>query len=337
VNKFNLPKNTLSKTKPKAEKLRESYDPRKHGISQTNLSIFLECREKNRLRYINGLSPIDVKRAFMQGNHYHDSLEYIYKMIKVADLTKKDKPDIQGNIAPFLEKKEAELTKLGRQTNLDDQMETLDFAHVLIPAYFNRWKEDFTRNWVYVEDKFSIPVFLPKYKIAVNFKGKFDQGFDTPKGFWLMETKFKTRWSESISDFLQLDLQTCSYVAAAKMMGHDLKGCIYNIIRKPQLKRKKAESRKDFIYRVDADIADRKDFYFERHKVEFGKAELEANLRRLTALITSYLDWYLTDHTDRDLNFNSGACENMYGTCEYLPLCARGDTASFKKYGDLRD
>lgn len=316
-----------------AAKPREPYDPRKHGISQTNLATWLECREKARLRYVEGLTPEFTKTAFMQGNHYHDLLEVSYKRMRDGSQLK---PVLAG-VKLSLGEKEKALTKLGAQTRLDEQMQTLDFASVLIPAYFEHWKVDFSRKWTHVEEKFSIPIYLGNETgVTINFQGKYDQGFMKPNAFWLMETKFKSKWNDTISDFLQLDLQTCSYAAAAKAQGLPLKGCVYNIIRKPQLKRKQTESRKEFLDRVKSDIADRPKFYFERHAIEFGKAELEAGMRRLTALITSYYEWWKGPHKGMDLLFNSGACENKYGSCEYLPLCARGDRASFKKYGDLR-
>lgn len=318
----------------KHSKPREPYDPLKHGVSQTALSIWLTCVEKARLRYWEGLTPEKSKTAFFEGSVYAKLMEKIYQGIKDGKI---------GNPAEAFTAVQAEIKRIekeavtqGKHAQLDLLQETLDIASVLLPSYFIHYHKDFDLEWVYVEGEFSFPVTVDP-KTIVQVKGKYDGGYNTKKGFWVFESKFYSRWSDSIADYLPLDLQTCAYTGAASYTGHRLLGCRYNIVRKPQLKRGKKEGRKEFIDRIRSDILDRPAFYFERHDVEFSKAECDANIRRVTYLVKSFINWWRsTDHKSRDLGFNSGACENKYGTCEFLPICSQNDHSKFIRTSGLR-
>lgn len=325
-------KNSLVGT-DKHSRPREPYDPLKHGVSQTALGIYQTCLEKARLRYWEGLQPEQTKTAFFEGSVYAKLMEFVYKGIKDGQIL--NPADAFTAVQGEIRRIEKEAVSTGRHTQLDLLQETLDIASVLLPAYFVNYDKDFKLEWVYVEGEFSFPVTVDS-KTIVQVKGKYDGGYNTKKGFWVFESKFYSRWNENIADYLPLDLQTCTYTGAAHYAKHPLLGCRYNIVRKPQLRRKKEESRKEFIDRIRADILDRPTFYFERHDVEFSKAECEANIRRITHLVKGFVEWWKTDHTSRDLGFNSGACENKYGTCEFLPVCSSQDYSKFRRSGGLR-
>lgn len=322
-----------NKATDKHSRPREPYDPLKHGVSQTALSIWQTCVEKARLRYWDGITPEKPKTAFFEGSVYAKLMEHIYGKIKDGSVT--DPTGAFTAVRAEIERIEKEAISQGKLVQLDLLQETLDIASVLLPAYFIRYDKDFDLEWVYVEGEFSFPVEIDP-KTIVQVKGKYDGGFNSKKGFWVFESKFYSRWNENIADYLPLDLQTCTYTGAAYYAKHKLLGCRYNIVRKPGLRRKQNEGRKDFINRIREDITERPKFYFERHDVEFSKAECEANIRRLTHLVRNFVSWWKTDHSSRDLGFNSGACENKYGTCEYLPICSSNDHSKFVRLGGLR-
>ncbi len=322
------------KATDKHSKPREPYDPFKHGVSQTLLGTYLTCVEKARLRYWEGLQLENQKTAFYEGSVYHNLLEKIYVKIKSGEVS--NPAEAFTAVQAEIKAVEKAAVAAGRHAQLDLLQETLDMASVLIPAYFINYHKDFGLEWVYVESDFSFPVEVDS-KTIIQVKGKYDGGYNTKKGFWVFESKFLSRWNQDIADFLPLDLQTCTYTGAAHYAKHPLLGCRYNIVRKPQLKRKQSEGRKDFITRIREDITSRPEFYFERHDVEFSKAECEANIRRITHLVRGFVKWWKDgDHKTRDLGFNSGACENKYGSCEFLPICASQDFSKFKRSGGLR-
>jgi len=304
---------------------REPYDPVKHGVSQTLLSTWMECREKVRIKYVKGLKP-DSKRAFIQGSSYHDMLEYVYTKIMLGEITgpKGAKRVVLDHIEN-LEKKEA---KVGRMS--EELQQSFDFGSVLIPAYFRHYKNDFNILWRDVEEEFSIPIKMADGTI-IPLKGKTDGGFMMKKeSYYVLESKFKAFWGKDYSDLVILDLQVATYTAAMMHKGHPVKGCRYNLVRKPALRRGKTETRRAFIDRVAADIEKRPETYFERHDVPFDKSELDANWRRVNHMVRSFYDWWKSgDHKEQDPLFNSGACENKYGRCEYIDFCARGDVGKY--------
>lgn len=306
-------------------KKREPYDPCKHGVSQTLLSTWMECREKVRLRYVKSLKP-ESKKAFVEGSSYHDMLEFVYK--KIMDGSVKGPKAAERVVVQHIEEMEAKASSFG---SMDENLQqSYDFGSILIPAYFRFYKKDFDVQWMDVEKEFSIPIEMFDKEI-VCLKGKTDGGFMMTKdSYYVLESKFKAFWGKDYADLVTLDLQVATYTAAKKHEGLPVKGCRYNLVKKPALRRGKKETKKEFLDRIRADIEKRPETYFERHDVPFDKTELEANWRRVNHMVKSFYRWWKNgDHTDRDPLFNSGSCENKYGRCEYLDYCSRGDVGKY--------
>lgn len=300
-----------------SKKPREAYDPLIHGISQTALDIWLQCREKARIKYRVGIKPPE-KKSFAEGSSMHAILEIVYKMILAKKISNPaEVPSVVIRLVEFIERK---MVDKGEHQRLEKIQPVLDSAAVVIPSYFVHYKKDFTEEWIDIEKDF-------KYDLPVGyFKGTYDGRFKKKDKIWVFETKFKSMWGENYSDLLQLDLQIAAYTMASEAEGI-VGGTRYNIVRKPQLKRKKDENRKSFINRLSDDILSRTDFYFERHDVPLTKAELSLNRKRIIALCAAFVEWYSTTSSvteERDMLFNSSACESKYGACEFLRNCSTG-------------
>lgn len=297
------------------KKEKEPYDPRKHGVSQTALESWLMCREKARLRYIVGVKPSD-KRSFAEGGNLHTIQELIYKQIMSGEV--KSPADIPNRVLKIVEWIEGGLERKGKHQTLEKIQPVLDSACVLIPSYFMNYLKDFKEEWTGIEKKFEFEI-IP----GVKFKGCYDGLFRRKSKDWVFETKFKSHWGDNYSDLLQLDLQVAAYTAS---ISGTVGGTRYNIIRKPQIKRKKEEGRKAFSDRLARDIAMRPEFYFERHDVPISKAEIDSNLRRMKCLVTNFTKWCDDSKKDQvDLMFNSFSCEHKFGVCEFLKNCSSGD------------
>lgn len=296
------------------------YDPRRDGIRQTYLNAWQTCREAARLGVLAQLVPNRKRQAFADGTFYHSCLEEVYKAIKTKRI---DRP---AQVAPFIEsfvqEHESELRFDGRGAEADQLAEAYDAACALIPAYFEHYQIDFKRDWVAIEEKF---IFMIG---DIKITGTMDGGYLSPRTgkFWVLENKFKARWPANIADYLPLDLQVQLYCAAAWTAKRPVAGCLYNLIRKPTIKRKKNESRGDFFKRLREDIKQRPTWYYERHQVDFCEAELAAARRRVTHLSQEFLRWYdSVSPGKKDPLYNSTACENKYGTCQFLGVCGSND------------
>jgi hypothetical protein len=73
---------------------------------------------------------------------------------------------------------------------------------------------------------------------------------------------------------------------------------------------------------VAADIRLRPEYYFVRLKMNVERKDLERQELEISDLITDFMMWW-RGHAGHYKN--SGACEDKYGTCGFLPVCSRGD------------
>jgi hypothetical protein len=153
------------------------------------------------------------------------------------------------------------------------------------------------------------------------------------KGVNLFETKTKSRLGEAgesnLTDMLSFELQVNLYLGAIWADdGVAPAGLLYNIIRRPNLQRKKTETFAIFQRRVAQDVAKRPEYYFIRMRMTVDKKELEREGREQAAMINDFMMWYRGEVGHYK---NSDHCENKYGTCEFLKVCSAGDYTGFYK------
>ena len=92
-----------------------------------------------------------------------------------------------------------------------------------------------------------------------------------------MENKTKGQIDEEgILASLPFDLQTMLYVyCLQKHLGQKVEGVLYNVIRRPGLRRKKTEQIEEFVDRIQDDVVKRPMHYFMRWRVEFLEEDIE--------------------------------------------------------------
>lgn len=66
---------------------------------------------------------------------------------------------------------------------------------------------------------------------------------------------------------LRQDPQVTMYVHAARELGYDVSGVLYDVVRKPTIRVKMTESIDDYYVRLCADIRERPDYYYQRREV----------------------------------------------------------------------
>jgi hypothetical protein len=161
-----------------------------------------------------------------------------------------------------------------------------------------------------------------------------DGGFMKGKKFCVFENKFRSRIdADNITDVLALDLQLTFYTVAASLYGYELGKRRYNIVRKPELRQKKDESKMGFRDRILEEMTKNPKDYFFREDSDITVEDIKKAKARLTLLCKEYLAWWDSLHTGSqdptvlDFLANPGHCEHKYGVCEFLALCANGDTS----------
>jgi hypothetical protein len=312
-------------------KVSDLWNIERDGLTQSMISTFLTCKEKFRLSYIEGWRPAKVSTAPMEfGNCIHEILDMIYSASKEYEpgyFAEEIYTAVKNSCKEYEEEKYERLSHDGN--DWDTLSENVGIAEVLLPQYFNYWKEDWEHvEWLDLEEVFDVPLVIDGRTIRI--RGKFD-GVQRIKGkLWLFETKTKGRIEEdSIMDKLSIDLQVNLYFWAIwKKYGEFPAGVVYNIIRRPQLRQGKTEKLTEFIGRIKADIFDRPDFYFMRNHGSIDKSELlEWEQKEFIPIVREMLRW-----TDGDGHFkNVSACTSGFFACPFLRICGQNDTGTFMR------
>lgn len=293
-------------------------------LSQSAISRFLECRRKAKLSM--EWIPKKSSRALRYGSFYHAMIEEATK-IAIKYKRPPTEKEIEKAIQQYVKKWEDDNQSLRLDKTISQEM-MIDQAliKVSILAYINNYAKDFdgTLTWISLEHKFEIP-----YR-GIMMYGYIDSVYTDKHGLRIMETKTKSRISQDIVDLLHLDLQTFYYahayfLATGKFPG----GTVYNICRKYEGKIKVNESANDMAIRFAEDLAKRPEHYFQRIPTLISREEYDNWVEfTLNPLIDDYKGWRAGTSPDY---CNPTQCEGRYGSCDFLPICSRGELIGFKK------
>lgn len=183
------------------------------GITQSMLNNFLCCRERFRLKYIEGLKTVEKFSASIDfGNLWHlceerhsagDPWDDTIKLLKAYALE-------------FCSKHPLQQEEINKWYNV---CKTLFPIYV---AYWSKDKEQQTKTPIFQEQVFHVPYELPSERI-VYLRGKFDAVDLIGKGksgqIFLQENKTKSEIDEEkIRRNLKMDLQTLLYIIALTEM-----------------------------------------------------------------------------------------------------------------------
>jgi len=305
--------------------MKRKYNPLERGVSQSALGRFLQCRKKA-LIAIQGWIPKTTSKAFRFGGIWHRTEELLYSLPCVSKGSVPTEKDRQG----IMRKVRSEyLDNIDPSTDADEIAETdkdLHTAEILLEGYVKKYPKDFTsRKWLGTEIKLEV-----KYN-DIKLVGYIDGAYESRGKVWLQESKTKGRIMDDVLvDTLAFDLQSMMYLQLYYLQyGRVPEGLEYNIVRKPQIYQRKAESPAQFKKRLKKDILARLDFYFIRYEICIGKDEYQKWLAtEFDEILREYKLWVDNNYTTTFKNTTS--CMGMYGACNCLPICARGDYSQFK-------
>lgn len=302
----------------------ERYNVDQDGVNASLLGRWINCREYARL-YLLGWTPKRISAGRIFGVIVHGVLENIYSDIQSGELeTLPTRKRVLKEIATHEKKWKRSNPRADAETLQNLEMNLL-LAEAVMPIYFKFWHEDISRmDWQSLEHTFRVPI------ADTHLQGRMDGNFHPMRGrkvMWLFETKTKSRLGESgetnLVDILPHELQTNLYLGAMTVLYKEIPGgLLLNIIRRPNFKGKKGESPEQLAHRIANDVAKRPDYYFVRLRMSIDKHDLARVRAEHQALVHDFTAWAKgKGHHYR----NSDHCENKYGTCEYLRVCARQD------------
>ncbi len=276
--------------------------PIEDGITFSLLSKFINCRERFRIKVIEGLVEDEGFRTPLEfGSMWHEAEE--------AFAAGKD---WNRSIRKYRDKLRAEYSESEVEIN-----KMLQICQVTFPEYIDYWKhhgDEIHREPILEEVSFKVPFHLPSGRY-VNLRGKFDCVFKTKQSIWLQENKTKGRIDEEgIGHTLFGNLQAMIYQNALRECGcvshhHGInfpgiagtftpKGTLYNVVRRPladiySIRQRKTETDKQFYQRLQTVIHDKPEHYFMRWKVNIRQKDMETfNRNCLYPILEQLLDWW---------------------------------------------
>jgi hypothetical protein len=316
----------------------ELYDPRKHGIRQSMLSTWFECREKARLCTIHGWAPRVASVPFIYGSLSHGAIKQATRLLRENDGAVDIDTYVNGTDY-YLQESEVEwLQETPNPTY--EQKDIIENSLAILgkkmPMYFDYWyDQDKVCKWGLVEDKFKVELTMDDGE-TVPLIGTFDSTFRNDSGeLWLFETKNKARWSENIGTLLPLDLQVGIYLTALQALyGQVPKGVRYNILRRPGERRKKDESLAEYSTRIQTNIIKEPEHYFHRMDIRLTPQEINEHMARTAFICEEFYRWWketMKHSMERDLLWNSSSCDGKYGSCKMLDACANKDFTLYQR------
>lgn len=307
--------------------LRDSWDMKKDGITQSLLKMYLECPRKFLIKINEYESDLKQKQTAF-GSLGHDILEQCY--------AKKNPPtdnDLNNYIERYYEKNKDKII-FDAQTFEELSAKAL----ATLSAYFEYYRDDFSKfNWLYLEKTFNVD-----FNLQFKMRGKVDGKVATEKhNVYLWENKFFSQINEeNLLLQLPLDLQPLYYILADKLQhGTQVSGMLYNIIRNTSKKPLKLESLPKYVNRLRSEILKNPEYYFFRKPFHITPKRISDFYAELYRIVEQMQEDIEKDRLNR---MNYASCMKVYFPCEYIAACSKNTMQGFKRvsgslYQELED
>jgi len=236
-------------------------------VTNSSLSTFRACPRLYQLKYVDGYRPVENGEDLELGTAMHYALESWWT-----------DGDYDWAAARLAEK----LTGL-----------QLGKALTLMAGYHHRWLED---RALYEVIGLEVPFsFRMPGMHGVRAAGKIDGivrrlSDDT---IWIVEHKTTSSELAPGSTYWQrlgMDSQISMYFDGAKSLGHDIAGCLYDVIGKPKLRGRQNETPEQLGARVAEEIIAAPERYYQRSEIVRFEQELDesrADVIQTTRLLRS--------------------------------------------------
>lgn len=305
------------------------------GITNSLLCKFLVCRERFRLKVVEGLDEDEgFNKSIEYGSMWHE-MEEAYCRTKML-------PEAEKALRKYTTKLVAKYQ--GSEAEIHKWSTLCLYQYRIYVKYWEKHSDEKSRKPIFEEVAFKVPYHLPSGR-TVLLRGKFDAVFlasispkeqaahkvKSKQGMFLQENKTKGEIDEEgILNTVGFNLQTMIYQIALReahqyqpglikqlgMVPYEIPivGTLYNVIRRPlsdrfAIKQRKgrqvkgkvvgAESQSQFLKRVEAEILSDPDHSFMRWKVFLTKEDIYLfRNRTLDPILEQLWDWWEWIKTD---------------------------------------
>ena len=282
-------------------------------LSYSGASTFRSCRKKYYWRYIKGFYPVIPSLALSLGKILHEGFDAfykgagdreVYKLIETAFDKEMSKQEVTDQENILINK----YTALGMWAN---------YPHKDLSEYTE----------VHSEEAFEIPLCD-----GVVFVGKVDGRILQYSNYWVRELKTTGLSKRQFEGRAKVSNQGTGYVYGLKQKGYDIKGIMYEYIKKQILRKGMTESVDMYGRRIIADYRNRPKFYYHRHlsyRTPIDMDNFKEDMTGVAKDILNCLSYYR----------NTDSCWNFNSECPYAKICftEKPDPLTLELYYTRRD
>ena len=269
-------------------------------LSYSQSAVARSCWMKYKFKYVDGLRPIDTKPSLTLGKAVHDAFDLFYNgkdnqtIVQYINTIFKDKISTVGP-------QDVEALELAKYTALGMWLyyphKTLNFQDIK------------------PEVEFKLPIIND-----INFVGRVDGLVKKNNKYWLRELKTTGLSMRQFEGRMHTSYQATGYIwAMQKVTGHKIQGVMYDVIKKPLLRKRVSEMADDFGRRIMEDYSDEKKqkHYFQRlytYRTEDDVKRYEEDRMHLVGDICRRKKsnmWYR----------NPESCWQFNSECPYKKIC----------------
>ena len=283
-------------------------------VSYSSMSSFRKCPRFYYWKHIRRLEKQKLNIAFMVGRIMHHGIQTLFSNPSQAvdETKKKFKEEAKETRKKFIE------------IGADDEQEIAqqEFVTVgMIRAYITHYSQ-FLKGAKHIATEKSLQYDLNKKVVVV---GKIDNIIHSQGRNCIYELKNLRSLDYERIESIKTDPQSSLYYEINNRIEtkkeNKVEGILYNIIRKPQIRQKKSESKGEFLRRLE-DWYSSGDgglkFHMERLKKPFIPGENVINtVKAVTDLMLRY-------KSKEDYYQDFGYCVHEWSRCQFYELCHGG-------------
>lgn len=291
-------------------------------VSYSSMSGFRKCPRYYYWKYVRRLEKRTFNMAFIVGRIMHHGIQTLFSDPKHADQEIRKKYKMEAQIA----RKEFPQISTWDEENLIAQ-------EYLTTGMLNAFKVYFSKFLGATKHIATEKPLLYALNKRVTIVGKIDNIIANQQKKWIYELKNLKSLDMDRIKAIRTDPQSGLYLEVhnrQEKKSDRLDGIIYKIIRKPQIRQKKKESRREFLVRLSEWYTDQTDglkFHLERIKGSFISGE--AVINTVEKVSQQMID---ADREKENYFQDFSACVRDWGVCQMYDLCHGDEKANLKLY-----
>ena len=270
-------------------------------ISHSSASVAEQCWKKWYFQYVMRLEPTKIAHHMYLGRVYHDALFLCNMGVPTNKITDFITDTFNDEMAKN-EKADHEQLIINRHTVMGM---FLSYPH----KDLTQWQE------MYPEEEFKCRLGNMR---NVKFVGRVDGRVKWNDHYWLREYKTTGLSQRMFEQRAAISSQCTGYVyGVERQHQHPIAGVIYDVVKRPLLRKRMDETAEKFGMRIQMDYATRPQFYHLRYAAYRTTNEVALFENDLMSLVKDIREKKKTGRWNR----NTGACYNYNSECPYKKIC----------------